>query len=108
MAKLEPGQFCPLIKTDCIGLPCILYTQLRGTHPQTGAEVDEWLCALAALPMLLIETSKEVRQGAAATESFRNEMATSANASCGVMAIIAQGMLQQHATPYTALIGDTK
>lgn len=72
--KLEPGKFCPLIKKDCIGLQCILFTQVRGTNPQSGAEVDEWACAIALLPMLLINTANEVRQGAAATESFRNEM----------------------------------
>jgi hypothetical protein len=47
---------------------------LRGTHPQTGAEIDEWMCAISAMPMLQIEVAKEARQGAAATESFRNEM----------------------------------
>jgi hypothetical protein len=47
---------------------------LRGTNPNTGKEVDEWMCAVAALPMLQIEVAKEARQGAAATESFRNEV----------------------------------
>ena len=72
--KIEPGKFCPLIKKDCAGLQCSWFTQVRGTNPQSGAEVDEWACAIAWLPMLLINTAKEVRQGAAATESFRNQM----------------------------------
>ena len=72
--KIENGKFCPLIKKDCIGLQCAWMTQLRGAHPQTGEAVDEWDCAVKWLPMLLIENAKEVRQGAAATESFRNEM----------------------------------
>lgn len=72
--KLEPGKFCPLIKKDCIGLQCSWFTQVRGTNPQSGAEVDDWACAIAWLPMLLINTAQEVRQGAAATESFRNQM----------------------------------
>ena len=72
--KIEPGTFCPLIKEDCIQFKCIFWTQLRGKHPQTGEEVDEYDCAIKWLPMLLIENAKEVRQGAAATESFRNEM----------------------------------
>lgn len=74
MAKLERKSFCPLIKADCKQLDCSWFTQLRGTDPQSGEPVDEWGCAVTWLPMLLIETSKEVRQGAAATESFRNEM----------------------------------
>ncbi len=55
-------------------LKCAWFTLLRGTNPNTGKEVDEWICAVAALPMLQIEVAKEVRQGAAATESFRNEV----------------------------------
>lgn len=72
--KLEPGKFCPLIKKDCIGLACSWFTLVRGTEPQSGREVDEWACAIAWLPMLQINTANEVRQGAAATESLRNEV----------------------------------
>jgi hypothetical protein len=74
MARLEPGKFCPLIKKDCIELQCSWYTQVRGRHPQTGNEVDEWACAVAWIPVLQINTSQEVRQGAAATESLRNQV----------------------------------
>lgn len=72
--ELKNGTFCPLIKKDCVQLKCSWFTLLRGTNPNTGKEVDEWICAVAALPMLQIEVAKEVRQGAAATESFRNEV----------------------------------
>ena len=72
--QLKNGSFCPLIKKDCVQLQCAWFTQLRGTHPQTGAEIDEWMCAISAMPMLQIEVAKEARQGAAATESFRNEV----------------------------------
>jgi hypothetical protein len=44
-----------------------------GTHPQTGVPLAEWGCAVEWLPILMIEQSKEVRQNAAAIESFRNE-----------------------------------
>jgi hypothetical protein len=43
-------------------------------NPNTGEEIDRWDCAISFLPILLIEAAKEARQGAAATESFRNEM----------------------------------
>ena len=72
--QLKNGSFCPLIKKECVQLQCAWFTQLRGVHPQTGAEIDEWMCAISAMPMLQIEVAKEARQGAAATESFRNEM----------------------------------
>jgi hypothetical protein len=51
---------------------CPLWAQLRGRHPQTGDEIDEWNCSLAMLPALLVNNAQEVRQGAAATESLRN------------------------------------
>lgn len=72
--KLESGTTCPILKKNCIQFECIFWTQLRGSHPQTGKEIDEWDCAIKWLPMLLIENAKEVRQGAAATETFRNIM----------------------------------
>lgn len=53
---------------------CPLYTKVEGRDPQNDNPIEHWACALAWLPTLLIENSKEVRQGAAATESFRNVM----------------------------------
>lgn len=72
--QLQPGKFCPLLKKDCVGLQCSWFTQVRGTNPNTGKEVDEWACAIAWLPVLLIENSQQQRQTGAAVESFRNEM----------------------------------
>ena len=74
--KLEPGTYCPLIKKDCIQTKCAWFTQVRGTHPQTGESVDEWGCAISWMPVLLIENSQQQRQTGAAVESFRNEMVT--------------------------------
>ena len=71
--KLEQGKFCPLIGEDCLGLKCSWFTQIRGTHPQTGQEIDELGCAVTWVPTLLIENSQQQRQTGAAVESFRNE-----------------------------------
>ena len=71
--KLEPGKFCPLIGKDCIELECAWFTQIRGTNPQTGKEIDEWGCSVAWMPMLLVENAQQSRQTGAAVESFRNE-----------------------------------
>ena len=71
--KLEPGKFCPLIGKDCIQMQCSWFTQIRGTNPQTGEEVDEWGCAVTWMPMLMIENSQMQRQTGGAVESFRNE-----------------------------------
>lgn len=72
--ELKPGTFCPLIKKECKGLQCSWFTQIRGTNPNTGKEVDEWGCAVVWLPILMIENSQQQRQTGAAVESFRNEM----------------------------------
>lgn len=75
--ELKNGSFCPLIKKDCIGLQCSWFTLVRGINPNTGKEVDEWSCAIAWLPILLIENSQQQRSTGAAVESFRNEMVKS-------------------------------
>jgi hypothetical protein len=73
--KIEPKANCPLAGFEpCRKLDCAWFTQIRGTNPNTGAEVDEWGCAVAWLPMLLIENAQQSRQTGAAIESFRNEM----------------------------------
>jgi len=72
--KIEAGKFCPLIGKDCIGLQCSWFTEVKGYHPQTGQEIDEWECAIKWLPVLLIENSKKQYETGAAIESFRNEM----------------------------------
>jgi len=72
--KLEPGNFCPLLQKDCIGLQCAWIAQVRGMNPNTGEEIDEWKCAVSWLPLLTIENSQQQRQTGAAVESFRNEV----------------------------------
>ncbi len=72
--EIKPGNYCPLLKKECIGIQCAWFTQVRGHNPNTGKEVDEWSCAVVWLPVLLIENSQQQRSTGAAVESFRNEM----------------------------------
>ncbi len=73
--KLEVKDNCPLKNfAPCEKMNCAWFIQLRGIHPQTGQEVDEWGCSMAMMPMLMIENSQQQRQTGAAVESFRNEM----------------------------------
>ncbi len=90
--QIKPGTFCPLIGGACKQFECMFWTQLRGTHPQTGQEIDEWDCAIKWLPVLLIEGSKETRQTAAAIESFRNEMVRGQQA---VLRMAANGQVKE-------------
>lgn len=75
--QIKPGNYCPLVKEDCLQLKCAWFTQVRGVNPNTGKEVDEWACAITWMPMLMIENSQQQRQTGAAVESFRNEMVRS-------------------------------
>ena len=70
------GSLCPFWRKDMalVCHKCPLWTHLRGKNPQSGQEIDEWGCALAWLPLLLVEGAQQTRQAGAAIESFRNEM----------------------------------
>lgn len=54
-------------------LRCTWYTHLVGKHPQGEQTIDEWRCALAWMPIMLVENAQQARGMTAATESFRNE-----------------------------------
>lgn len=58
---------------------CPWYSQVRGFNPNTNNETDSWGCAIAWMPMLMINAANEVRHGVAATEKFRNEMSRQNN-----------------------------
>lgn len=80
MPIFDPEGKCPLLNKKCIKHQCIWYNMLQGTHPQTGASVQEWGCSIAWLPLLMVEQSKQTVGVQAATESFRNEMVKSQTA----------------------------
>lgn len=69
---------------------CPWYVQVRGFDTNTGAGVDNWGCAIAWMPTLMINTANESRKGVAATESFRNEMVKQGEQTQQVMLVAAQ------------------
>ena len=78
--KLEVKDNCPLNNFNpCKKFDCGWFIQIRGTNPQTGEEQDEFGCAIAYLPLMMIENSQQTRQAGASIESFRNEMVKSNN-----------------------------
>lgn len=79
MAKIpraDEGLTCPFSQKDTSEVchKCPMWVQVRGRHPQTGEEIDDWRCSFAWMPVLMIENSQQQCQTAAAVESFRNEM----------------------------------
>lgn len=73
--KLEVQDNCPLNNfKKCKQFKCAWFVQMKGQSPNDGKEVDEYACAVAWLPLLLVENAMQSRQSGAAIESFRNEM----------------------------------
>lgn len=73
--KIEPKNNCPLDNFNpCRQLECAWFLKIAGKNPNTGAEIEDWGCAIAWLPILTIENSQQQRSTGAAVESFRNEM----------------------------------
>lgn len=65
---------CPLVRGPCLQAGCRFWTQILGTHPQTGVEIAEWNCAIAFLPWLLVQNSLHQRQTGASTDKVANEI----------------------------------
>lgn len=73
--KIEAKSNCPLNSFEpCRQLECAWFMKVNGKHPQSEEIVEEWGCAIAWFPVLMIENSQQQRQTGAAVESFRNEM----------------------------------
>lgn len=67
---------CPFLKKTCIEHDCMLYTHVTMTDPQTGGSKDQFSCAVAWLPILLIDNANKTRGVQAAVESARHETTT--------------------------------
>jgi hypothetical protein len=73
--KIEPKTNCPLDGFNpCRQLECAWFMKIVGKNPNTGADIEDWGCSMAWLPILMIENSQQQRSTGAAVESFRNEM----------------------------------
>jgi len=73
--QLKVEENCPLNGfKKCKQFKCAWFVQMKGQNPNDGKDVDEYACAVAWLPILLVENAMQSRQSGAAIESFRNEM----------------------------------
>ena len=89
--KLEVKQNCPLSDfSPCKQFDCAWFMKIDGTNPNTVKPTEEWGCAMAWLPILLIENAQQSRQTGAAVESFRNEMVESNKVSQAIAALSAK------------------
>lgn len=73
--KLKDGEFCPLIQKACVTHKCKWYKKIIGLNPQTGAQIEEYDCAIGMLPILLIENAAVGRQVSAEVNEVKKEAA---------------------------------
>ncbi|MGY3615651.1 hypothetical protein [Bradyrhizobium sp. USDA 10063] len=91
----EEGLLCPLHKQDMSQVchKCPWWTMIRGKHPQNEEMIDNWYCAIAVLPVLLVENAQQSRATGAAVESFRNGVVDSVMTAVAMAANQQQGRL---------------
>lgn len=80
---------CPMMGgEECVGdgaqrnnelVKCRFWINVVGKNPQTSEDINSSDCAIAWIPVLLIENSRVNRETGAAVESFRNEASKSAS-----------------------------
>lgn len=94
MAK-DVKVICPMMGGDeCVEdgairngelVKCRFWVTVMGQNPQTGETVNNGDCAIAWMPVLLIENSKVNRETGAAVESMRNESVTTGQQITGAL-----------------------
>jgi hypothetical protein len=93
--KLEVKQNCPLNNFEpCKQFECGWFLKIDGVHPSTGEKIEDWGCAIAWLPIMLIENAKQQKSTSVAVESFRNEMVKNNEVGQRVL-LAASGVSQQ-------------
>ena len=72
----DEGSICPLHQKDTSEVchKCPWWCRVVGKNPQSEEMIDDWRCAVALLPMLLVENAQQQRGTTAAMETFRNGM----------------------------------
>jgi len=74
--RADEGSICPLHQKDTSEVchKCPWWCRVVGKNPQSNEQIDDWRCAVALLPMLLVENAQVTRGTTAAMETFRNGM----------------------------------
>lgn len=109
----DDGTYCPLWRKKCVSVchTCEWWQHIRGKHPQTNADVDEWSCSISMMVLLSIQNIQAQRGTTASVDEFRKEVHT-ANDQAIVSTIVrlnqnlgvSQGALSADASPPTRLL----
>ncbi len=70
------GLTCPLWRKDVSKVchTCAWFSHIEGVNPQTGARVDEWMCAMNMQVLATLEAAKAATAGGAVTQELRNDL----------------------------------
>ena len=63
---------CPFVGKKCLEQGCEFWTHLLGKDPQSEATIDKFGCAVAFLPILLVENAQMSRHTAASVDKVAN------------------------------------
>lgn len=74
--KAKGNEKCPLWKKPMrqVCHTCSWWTHIRGKHPQGEEILDQWGCAIAWMPMLMVENSQMQRQTGASVDKVASVM----------------------------------
>jgi hypothetical protein len=91
----DEGTICPLHKQDTSEVchKCPWWTRVIGKNPQSEEMIDDWRCAIALLPMLLVENAQMQRQSGAAIETLRNGLVDGVTQAVSLAADMSMGSL---------------
>lgn len=72
--KIEPGDFCPLLKEDCIKTKCKWFRPVGHIHNATKEHYDEWDCVFPWLVVLQKDAISAALTTTASTDKMCNEV----------------------------------
>jgi hypothetical protein len=74
----KSGMRCPQFRDKCSKVchTCELWIPLAVTDKATGVTSETWRCTQVWHAMMMVQVGQDVHQGAAATESLRNVIAS--------------------------------
>lgn len=107
----DDGMYCPLWRRECVKVchTCEFWRQIRGHHPQSGADMDTWGCAYTLQTYLTIEHTMAQRQTTATIDALRQEVGRgndqAISGALGILNAQVREAASQLGAPPTKLIG---
>ena len=72
----DDGMYCPLWRKPCVKVchTCAFWSSVKGKNPQTGADMEQWACAVTMQNILSMESTLAQRQTQASVDALRKEV----------------------------------